>query len=280
MRCKCDVEIDFKKKTTINEQKPSAMTTIDTLEEGNPPFSVSLTPLQKECFILLKAKQYGSCEILARMELAKAEQEGRDARVAWVLLGDCAHLTEQYNRAISFYRRIQGLGSYKYRLKEAQCLQALGNVVEASSVLEVVPRDQRNLTIHMTLGHLYLASGRNSSACECFLESLIQNPLTLEAVEWLAILGTDKNQVLDAVKAGYSQNGPSQPLIPVKDLISAHFAKHRHQTEAALRQFAGLEQQFPNNVYLLLKIATLQVRVNSKYKRCLYFFPESQFLFF
>jgi tetratricopeptide (TPR) repeat protein len=241
--------------------------TVDALE-GNPVFSVSLTPFQNECFKLLKAKQYTSCEMLARMELAKAEQEGRDARVAWALLGDCAHLTHQYNRAISFYRRIQGFGSYKYRLKEAQCLQALGNVVEASSVLEVVPRDQRNLTIHMTLGHLYLASGRTASACECFLESLVQNPLTLEAVEWLAILGTDKTQVLDAVKAGYAQNGHNQPMIPVKELISAHFAKHRHQTAAALQQFTGLEQQFPNNVYLLLKIATLQV----SFERDLHFF--------
>jgi tetratricopeptide (TPR) repeat protein len=234
--------------------------TVDT-SDGNPGFSASLTLLQNECFKLLRAKQYRSCEMLARMELAKAEQEGRDARVAWALLGDCAHSTQQYNRAVSFYRRIQGFGSYKYRLKEAQCLQALGNVVEASSVLEVVPRDQRTLTIHMTLGHLYLASGRNSSACECFLESLVHNPLTLEAVEWLAVLGTDKTQVLEAVKAGYLQNGQNQPMIPVKELISAHFAKHRHQTGAALQLFTGLEQQFPNNVYLLLKIATLQVRL-------------------
>jgi tetratricopeptide (TPR) repeat protein len=232
--------------------------TVDALE-GNLPFSVSLTPLQDECFKLLKAKQYKSCEVLARMELAKAEQDGRDARVAWALLGDCAQLTQQYSRAISFYRRIQSFGSHKYRLKEAQCLQALGNVIEASSVLEVIPRDQRTLTIHMTLGNLYLASGRNASACDCFLESLMKNPYTLEAVEWLAGLGTDKAQVLDAVKTGFIRNGYDQSMLPVKELISAHFAKHRHQTASALQQFTKLEQGFPNNVYLLLKIATLQV---------------------
>ena len=87
--------------------------------------SNGLTPLQEECFKLLKAKQYKSCEILARMELAKAELEGRDSRVAWALLGDCAQLTQQYRRAISYYRRIQVFGSYKYRLKEAQCLQGM-----------------------------------------------------------------------------------------------------------------------------------------------------------
>ena len=152
--------------------------------QASTSFSNGLTPLQEECFKLLKAKQYKSCEILARMELAKAELEGRDSRVAWALLGDCAQLTQQYRRAISYYRRIQVFGSYKYRLKEAQCLQgndltssivamlhhfslisqylfllsrnllktkALGNVVEASSVLEVVPKEFRTLTMSMTL---------------------------------------------------------------------------------------------------------------------------------
>jgi hypothetical protein len=106
---------------------------------------------------------------------------------------------------------------------------------------------------------LYLASGRNASACDCFLESLIQNPYTLEAVEWLVVLGTDKAQVLDALKTAFNRNGYDQSIIPIKELISAHFAKHRHQTASALQQFTKLEQGFPNNVYLLLKIATLQV---------------------
>lgn len=227
--------------------------------DGNSSLSNGLTPLQEECFKLLKAKQYKSCEILARMELAKAEQEGRDSRVAWALLGDCAQLTQQYRRAISYYRRIQVFGSHKYRLKEAQCLQALGNVVEASSVLEVVPKEFRSLTMHMTLGQLYLASGRNSAAIESFLSSLIENPYTLEAMEWLAVLGTDKSQVLEALKTGFAANGIDSSLLPVKELIAAHFSNHRHQTAVALQQFLKLEQNFPNNVYLLLKIAMLQV---------------------
>ena len=234
---------------------------IDT-NEGGESSSPSFTPLQDECFKLYKEKQYKSCEILARMELALAEQEGRDVRVAWTLLGDCAHSTKQYSRAISYYRRIHAGGSHKYRLKEAQCLQALGNVVEASSVLEMVPREFRTLTIHMTLGHLYLASGRNSSASESFLESLVQNPYTLEAMEWLAVLGTEKSQVFEAVKTGFAQNGHDQSLVPVKELINAHFAKHRHQSASSLQMFCKLEQEFPNNVYLLLKIATLQVSVD------------------
>lgn len=241
------------------------------------------TPLQEECYRLLQSKQYKSCEILARMELSKAEQEGRDARVAWSLLGECAHATHQYNRAISYYRRIQyafvsGVSASSqhyyantYRLKEAQCLQALGNVVEASSVLERVPRSDRNLTMHMVLGNLYLASGRNASACECFIESILLNPFTVEAIEWLAVLGAEKQLVLDAISTGLArkncqhgdecyESSSSFMVSAIEDLVSAHFAKTRHQTNLALQLFTKLEREFPNNVYLLLKIATLQVR--------------------
>lgn len=241
-----------------------------------------LTPLQEECYKLLQDKQYKSCEILARMELSRAEQEGRDARVAWSFLGECAHATQQYNRAICYYRRIQyafvsGVSvssqhSYanKYRLKEAQCLQALGNVVEASSVLERIQRSDRNLTMHMLLGNLYLASGRTSSACECFFESLLLNPFCLEAIEWLAVLGAEKQLVLDAISTGLARkksesdgnyNDVSSSLMTsaVHELVGAHYATHRHQNAMALQQFTKLERDFPNNVYLLLKIATLQV---------------------
>ncbi|KAL3944419.1 MAG: hypothetical protein SGBAC_001497 [Bacillariaceae sp.] len=234
-------------------------------QEQRTSSSKSLTPLQDECFKLYKDKQYKSCEILARMELSLAEQEGRDATIAWTLLGDCAHSTQQYSRAISCYRRIQmWYGSHKYRLKEAQCLQALGNVVEAYSVLEVIPREQRSVTIHMTLGNLYLASGRTTSAQECFLDSLVMNPYTLEAIERVAVVGTEKSRVVDAVTLGLKQKGNGASLIPIMDLISAQFAKHRHNTTASLQLFTELERRFPNNVYLLLKIATLLHQTNDE----------------
>ena len=224
--------------------------------------SRTFTPLQDECFRLYKEKQYKSCEILTRMELSLAEQEGRDSTIAWTLLGDCAYSTKQYSRAISCYRRIQiWYGSHKYRLKEAQCLEALGNVVEAYSVLEVIPREQRSVTIHMTLGNLYLASGRTTSARESFLDSLVMNPYTLEAIERLAMVGTEKSRVVEAVTRGLKQKGNEVPLIPIMDMISAHFAKYSHNTTGSLQLFTELERKFPNNVYLLLKIATLLVSV-------------------
>jgi tetratricopeptide (TPR) repeat protein len=240
------------------------------------------TPLQEECYRLLQSKQYKSCEILARMELSTAEKQGRDTRVAWTLLGECAHSTQQYARAVSYYRRIQyafvsGVSvssqnyyANTYRLKEAQCLQALGNVVEASSVLERIPKPDRNVTMHMLLGNLYMASGRTANASECFMASLAQNPFCLEAVEWLAALGIDKQPVLSAISSGMARKkfeegenhddySSASLISSVLEIVEAHFAKYRHQTASALQLFLKLERDFPNNVYLLLKIATLQV---------------------
>mmetsp|Transcript_25009 Transcript_25009/g.58680 ORF Transcript_25009/g.58680 Transcript_25009/m.58680 type:complete len:552 (+) Transcript_25009:170-1825(+) len=243
------------------------------MTEDHNGFSIALTPLQEECYRLLQAKQYKSCEILSRMDLSKAEMDGRDTRIAWAFLGECAQLTQQYNKAISYYRRIQHFGSYKYRLKEAQCLQALGNVVEASSILELIPHHERNLTIHMTLGQLYIASGRTSSACECFVRSLMENPLTLEAIEWLAVLGTiEKAIVLDAVEKGFKKTSRNRggntkdlsAIIPVKEFVTAQFAQTRHQTVSALQLFTALEKLFPNNVYIMLKIANLQNQMNDE----------------
>lgn len=247
------------------------------MTEHHQGFTTPLTPLQEECYRLLQLKQYHSCELLTRMELSKAEMEGRDTRVAWAFLGECAQLTQQYNKAISYYRRIQHFGSYKYRLKEAQCLQMLGNVVEASSVLELIPHHERNLTIHMTLGKLYVASGRNSSACECFVRSLMEYPMTLEAVEWLALLGTtEKAVVLDAVEKGLKKiTGQQQggnnvndlsAVIPVKEFVTAQFAKTRHQSVSALQLFTALEKLFPNNVNILVQIANLQNEMNDEEK--------------
>ena len=75
-------------------------------------------------------------------------------------------------------------------------------------------------------------------------------------MEWLAVLGADKSQVLEAVKSGFAATGHDSSMLPVKDLIAAHFSNHRHQSTSALQQFTKLEQDFPNNIYLLLKIAT------------------------
>jgi tetratricopeptide (TPR) repeat protein len=243
---------------------------------------IEQTPLQEECYRLLQSKQYKSCEILARMELSTAEKQGRDTRVAWSLLGECAHATQQYARAISYYRRIQyafvsGVSvssqnyyANTYRLKEAQCLQALGNVVEASSVLERIPKVDRNVTMHMLLGNLYMTSGRTTNAAECFIAGLAQNPFCVEAIERLAALGADEQSVSSALASGMARKkmdegenhddyASASLVSAVRELAEALFAMYRHKKATALQMLLKLERDFPNNVYFLLKIATLQV---------------------
>ena len=98
----------------------------------------------------------------------------------------------------------------------------------------------------------------------------MKNPMTMEAIEWLAALGTtDKVVVLDAIDKGFESIAAvagkpddkegENAAIPVKEFVAAHFAKGRHQTSMALQSFKSLEQKFPNNVYILLNVAILQV---------------------
>lgn len=217
----------------------------------------SLSDLQRQCVTLMKAKQWKSCEIVAQMQLSKCGND-RFASIPLEILGDCAQNTQQNRRAISFFRRAAMFSADDSRLrwKEAQCLSMLGNILEAVSVLERV--SNRNLGMAMTLGHLYAASGRQLEATQLFLESLKMNAYALEAVEWLAILGADRNDVISAAEQGLA--GKEENPLPVIELVSAHFLIHHKQTAVALTSFIKLEQRFPNNVHFLLKIALLQVR--------------------
>jgi len=212
---------------------------------------------------------------VAALELSRTEKANQATAVLLEILGDCAQATQQYKRAISFYRRASlqyhvtghpSMSEAKLRCKEAQCLSSLGSVVEASSVMERIPAQMRTLGMCMTLGHLYVASGRHADATRMFLDSLSLNPYALEAVEWLAILGADRNVVLEAVeKALVAKSGDEMDTssgLPVVDIVSAHFLMHRHQSKLALDHFVKLEQEFPNNVFLLLKIATLQLHMS------------------
>lgn len=182
---------------------------------------------------------------------------------------------------------VRSAGEATLRLKESRCLSSLGSVVEASSVLESVrvSSGYRTLPISMALGNLYVACGRSADAIRAFLDALSRNPYALEAVEMMAVLGAERADVVRAVgeglaskfvkeptaRGGVEENtteggdknmDETAPLVPVQDLVSAHFLMHRNQSSSALTQFRKLDRMFPNNVYLLLKIATLQLNSN------------------
>lgn len=225
----------------------------------------------------MRAKQYKSCELVASLELSRAEKQNQPTFLLLEILGDCAQATQQFKRAISFYRRASiqhhvwemktsSMTEAKLRHKEAQCLSSLGSVIEASTIMEAIPKHLRTLAMCMTLGHLYVASARKAEAIKVFLDALSINPYALEAVEWLAVLEADKNAVLQVVekalveKAGDEMDTSSG--LPIVDIVNAHFLMHKHQSKTALDHFIKLEQQFPNNVLVLLKIALLQLHVN------------------
>ena len=195
---------------------------------------------------------------MAQMELSRCNG-GSSSAMPLEILGDCAQATQNYRRAVSCFRRAALLSGDAGRLrwKEAQCLSEMGNLVEAASILESVPH--RTVGMSMTLGHLHVASGRQHDAIGAFLEALRSNAYALEAVEWLAALGADRTVMIDAVEQGLSRKR-GHDILPAIELVSAHYLMHRNQASSALNSFIKLEEKFPNSIYLLLKIAALQVR--------------------
>jgi anaphase-promoting complex subunit 7 len=223
---------------------------------------MTATPLQSECLELFHAKQYQSCEIVAQLELAQCPNTGI-AAIPLEIIGDCAQATQQYRRAISYFRKAALLvqDNSQLRWKEAQCLAQLGSIMEGAAILERT--SNRSLGMLMTLGHLYIQSGRHNDAVKSFMEAVRINAYALEAIQWLAILGADRNAVMSAVEQGMLHKNHSTSL-PILELVSAHFLQHRNQTASALQAFSKLERDYPNNVYLLLQIAALQLQMSDE----------------
>jgi anaphase-promoting complex subunit 7 len=220
------------------------------------------TPLQSECIALFQAKQYQSCEIVAQLELSRC-QRTRAAAVPMELIGDCAQATQQYRRAISYFRKAALIveDDSLLRWKEAQCLAKLGSAMEGAAILERTTN--RNLGMAMTLGHLYIQSGRHKDAIKAFMEALCLNSYALEAIQWLAILGADRNAVMSAVEKGILEKSQRSAL-PIIELVSAHFLQHRNQATLALDAFTKMERKYSNNIYLLLQIAALHLQTSDE----------------
>ena len=117
------------------------------------------TPLQSECLALFQAKQYQSCEIIAQLELAQSPKTSV-AAIPLEIIGDCAQATQQYRRAISYFRKAALLvqDDSQLRWKEAQCLAQLGSIMEGADILERKPN--LNLGMLMKTGNSKIQSGR------------------------------------------------------------------------------------------------------------------------
>jgi anaphase-promoting complex subunit 7 len=176
------------------------------------------------------------------------------------------------------------------RLKEARALSALGSLIEASNVLadSVPPTSPFRTYAHsMLLGEIYLTSDRNGEAASAYLDAIRRNAYCLEAVEMLSILGSDQSDVLNAIEEGVQhrsekakQSGREQQeggrdsdahaaldasvqtvhaLLPLKEIATALFLAKKNNVAAALETYRELGVKFPNNAYLLRKVATLQI---------------------
>lgn len=234
------------------------------VEDDFSSFKSSLSEFQKEIYSLYKEKQWKSAEILARFDLSQCNTKGRSHHFPLAILAECALEQNQYVHAKQFYQKLYIFDVHKYRWKEAQCLDKLGCPVEAAGVLEQIPLNARTLSMNMMLGDLYEANTKNLSALAAYLQALRQHPFALEAAERLAKLGADRNVILDAMEEGARNKGleASIEMENMRELVSALVAKHKFQTATALQQLAKLDHVYPDNVYLLQKLANLHLCMN------------------
>lgn len=212
----------------------------------------TITPYQRQYLALFHQQQWKSAELLARFDSDPCRH--LPVRV----LAECAVAQGQYMHAKQFYQQLYVFEEDKYRFKEAQCLVKLGSPVEAVTILERIPHAGRTVEVHMLLASLYTQNNRIHDATRAYLSALQQNPYMLEACERLAQLGFDKNAIWTAMKEGMHAKGVLESASEwdsIRELVSVLTAKAKFQTSTALLHINKLEMDFPNNVYLLLKMA-------------------------
>jgi tetratricopeptide (TPR) repeat protein len=214
----------------------------------------SLTALQKEAFKLLGSRQFASCEVLASLDLSRAEAENRSEQIDLHLLAECAFLQGRWVAAKEIYSQMYGYDEPLYRFKVASCLQKLEYMVEAIYTLETIPTNSRTVEMYILTANLLVASMSKQPAIESFLNALRLNPYAIEAVYALASLGTDTARILAAIDEGQSkQVGGSDHHENniVKEIALVLCAKHRHQTATALQKADALSQDYPANVEIM-----------------------------
>ncbi len=180
---------------------------------------IAIPPLFKECLNLYKAKQYRSAESLAMYNLTSLSPNSIYKAHAFELIADCAFHQAQHLRASAYYKQafehchhdaytgsanvVSSTFQAQLKLKEANCLNLSGNVVEASTLLETfipIRSPFRTFAISMDLGKMYMTIGRYNDARRCFLDVLHKNIYALEAIECLAQLGSEKSAVSKIVQ--------------------------------------------------------------------------------
>ena len=154
----------------------------------------------------------------------------------------CINPARTFEKLLCCHKMILNCGGRK-----AQCLAKLGSAMEGFAITYWSERtSSRSLGMGDFLHPEWSASLRYQG-----IYGGCTSEYALEAIQWLAILGADRNAVMNAVQKGML-NKCSTLSLPIMELVSAHFLQHRNQTTSAISAFSKLEREFPNNIYLLL----------------------------
>lgn len=220
------------------------------------------------------------------------------------LFGDCISQMSppQFRRAVSYYSRAWKVWKHNggendqdddadddtitkriltVQLKAFRSLMKLKSFKEAYEIMKGLlvhpghlPQRLRTFDLSMEFANVCLIIDLEKDARHWYLDALRLNPYALEAIELLAILGTEQGQVQLAVQAGLertkksqlqqlTQEGSEHPppiqLVPLQDIIMAQFQAASNHNPTALSKYRSLAQRFPNNIHLLSKIAVLEV---------------------
>ncbi len=252
-----------------------------------------------------------------------------DYATALELFGDCVSQMSppQFRRAISYYNR--ALTAWQHnnngsdnnheqdafahdnnitkrsltvQLKAFRCLMMLKAFKEAYEILNSLlvrpgnlPDRLRTFDLSMEFATLCLTINLEKDARHWYLDALRLNPYALEAIEMLAILGTEQGQVQLAVQAGLERTKKiqlQQPtkeggehtsvllLVPIQDMVMAQFQAASNHNPTALSKYRSLAERIPNNIHLLSKIAVLEVsEESSQYNNNTYIYIRFIFLF-
>lgn len=170
---------------------------------------------------------------------------------------------------------------------------------EAARILDLsVPATSpfRTYAHSMLAGELYsITHGRTNEAKRSYLDALRRNAYCLEAVEILAVLGAELEVVQQALADGVALRSKKMEqmkkaessgvgdgveeeddennmdtddkeasasvaaLLPIQEVTSALFLSKKNNIVAALEAYRKLDAAYPNNGYILRKIATLQL---------------------